>query len=225
MQKIEEKEIWKPIKQNDNPKFIYEVSNLGRFRRISTRTGKPKINSGSLSTGYTHTRYVKVSVNKKTIMLHRLVAEVFIPNPENKPMVNHKDLDGTNNRIDNLEWVTASENMQHSADNKNLEKQLIGQEQRKTTIVHSTFVEKQEFIDLVMNGRTIKGICYIPGKANKWHGYFLCHKCGNYFTAPLDQSVNRFYENKDKAQYCTKCNSKNAIKTTFHKDQDIVSST
>lgn len=216
MQEIEE--TWKPIKENTNPKFIYEVSDLGRFRRITVRTGVPKIIPGSLSTGYTHTQYVKVSVNSKTIMLHRLVAVTFIPNPNNKPMVNHKDLDGSNNNISNLEWVTASENMQHSADNKDTVKTAIGQQQRKTTVVHSTFIEKQQYIDLVMNGRTVKGLCYIPNKAINWHGYFLCHQCGNYFTAPLDQSITRFYKNKSKPQYCTTCSSKNAIKTMSSKD-------
>lgn len=57
------------------------------------------------------------------VLIHRIIAISFIPNPENKPCVNHKDGDKQNNNIDNLEWVTHSENTQHSFDNK---LQIIG---------------------------------------------------------------------------------------------------
>ena len=103
-------EIWKLVADYPN----YSVSNYGRVR--NNKTGyilKP------LEVGF---GYVVVELwNKngpKSKKIHRLVAEAFLPNPDKKPQVNHIDGNKKNNRLDNLEWVTASENMKHSYDSK-----------------------------------------------------------------------------------------------------------
>lgn len=113
------KEIWKDIKWYEGQ---YIVSNLGNVRSldryVNTYHG-PRICLGQPLKQYIgHDGYLHVALSKrkkhKRIMAHRLVAEAFIPNPDNKPQVNHIDGDKQNNCVDNLEWCTASENQLHS---------------------------------------------------------------------------------------------------------------
>lgn len=98
-------EQWKPIKGHES----YEISNQGRVRNIA-RGNVRKLTKNEKG-------YLRVNLNGKWLRVHRLVAIAFVPNPDNKPQVNHIDGDKANNRADNLEWVTNLENAAHAISN------------------------------------------------------------------------------------------------------------
>ena len=106
-------EVWKDVKGYEGK---YQVSNLGNVKSLLDKqlNKREMILKPSLS----HKGYLKVFLSKdskkssKTI--HRLVAEAFIPNLENKKTVNHIDGNKANNRVDNLEWLSNSENQKHA---------------------------------------------------------------------------------------------------------------
>ena len=102
---------------------LYEVSNLGRVRSLDRyvkySNGMIHLHKGKvLSPGKDTDGYLKVVLNCnrkcKTITVHRLVALTFIPNPDNLPIINHKDEDKTNNSVDNLEWCTQQYNLNYN---------------------------------------------------------------------------------------------------------------
>ena len=94
-------EIWKQSIVDN-----YEVSNLGRIRNLKT---KRIINPDKEEKGYRRLS-IKRKGKRKHFAIHRLVAIAFIPNPENKRQVDHIDNDKSNNRVDNLRWVSNQEN-------------------------------------------------------------------------------------------------------------------
>lgn len=98
------KELWKDIP--DFPK--YEVSNTGRVRRKAWDLIPGRIPSGHLTVALSDG-----SGKPKSIYVHRLVAKAFIDNPDGKPLVNHINGKPADNRVDNLEWNTYSENIMH----------------------------------------------------------------------------------------------------------------
>lgn len=86
------------------------MSNLGRVKNKHGRILKPEIR-----TGYYSVNLMKDKKRHK-FRIHRLVAQAFIPNPDNLPMVNHKDEDKLNNRVENLEWCDNTYNSQYPND-------------------------------------------------------------------------------------------------------------
>lgn len=98
------REIWRFIDNYPN----YEVSNLGRVRNSKL---------GRLLKGVDNKGYVRVSLSneygKKLFLVHRLVAQAFIPNPNNFPQINHKDENPSNNSVENLEWCDSKYNLNY----------------------------------------------------------------------------------------------------------------
>ena len=88
----------------------YEITQDGEIfnKRWGGRKVKPQPNGKG---------YLRISIGGKLMFVHRLVAEKYVPNPENKPQVNHKDGNKLNNRADNLEWVSNQENRDHAVKN------------------------------------------------------------------------------------------------------------
>lgn len=107
-------EIWVDIKDYEG---LYQVSNQGRVRSLDREViradGKKKTFKGKILKLIKNKKngYLYVSIKGKTYLVHRLVAEAFIPNPENKPDIDHINTVRDNNKAENLRWVTKSENM------------------------------------------------------------------------------------------------------------------
>jgi len=108
-------EDWKALPRWEG---LYEVSPLGFIRSIP-RNGthrQPHILSKSVDSDGYHVSKLRNGAKVITIKVHRAVALAFIPNPDNKPQVNHDDGNKQNNHYTNLVWATASENIKHAKD-------------------------------------------------------------------------------------------------------------
>lgn len=120
-------EVWKDIKGYEGH---YQISNIGRVKSLARmRFGKggylSPLKERILKQKTTKSGYKSVHLRcmdyQSYPTIHRIVAEAFIDNPDNKPTVNHIDANKENNHVDNLEWSTHSEQMIHAVDNELLE--------------------------------------------------------------------------------------------------------
>lgn len=138
MNSIIQTEIWKDIK---NYEGLYQVSNFGRIRSLDKliddyRGKEVRLIKGKVLKPFNRNGYYVISLtkNKKrnNYSVHRIVAQTFIKNVDNKPYINHLDYDRHNNRVDNLEWCTQKENINWSIVNM----------KKMRTVTHSNTGEK-----------------------------------------------------------------------------------
>ena len=140
-------EEWRTPIYDGEPYESYKVSNLGKILSLNyNRTGKAELlNPSEMPNGYLR---VGLRKNGETNLcyVHRLVAETFLPNPENKPEINHKDEDKTNNFVflnedgtvnkkkSNLEWKNHRDNINHGTRNERVSKAMTNGKQSKRVL-------------------------------------------------------------------------------------------
>lgn len=183
------KEIWKPIVGYEK---YYMCSNLGRIKTIKRkffvkdpywkREYWKTVNEKIIKQSYDNNGYRTVAILGKRMRSHRLIAKTFIPNPLNKPQVNHKDLNKSNNHISNLEWVTNGENVRHAIRNgahkniKGMNAYGVYMCDLKTHKLIKKFVSITEAYEYF--GRKYQGgisqVC--NGKRNKTMGYWWTYE-------------------------------------------------
>lgn len=152
-------EEWRDIKGYEG---LYQVSNLGRIKSLKYKGGKQeRILDGSINNnGYRVVTFRKDN-KRRDYLVHRLVAEVFIPNPNNKPFIDHIDTDRTNNRIDNLRWVTQKENCNNVITKKKYvdsskQSYILGKSPKMIGAKGKDNPKSKKAIQLTLNGEPIK---------------------------------------------------------------------
>lgn len=130
-------EEWKPVVGFPG----YEISSYGRVKGKKGQIMTPT-RQKSRKHYYWHVDLMSPFRNHNCKKLHRMVAEAFIPNPDNLPEVNHKDCNRDNNTIGNLEWASRKSNMEHASHNGRL---LQGSKHRSAKFTEKQVIELREF--------------------------------------------------------------------------------
>lgn len=152
------KEEWKPIEGYEG---LYEISNFGRVKSLVGWNGHKYVKRERIlapSKQQTNPNYSRsiVKLNKngksKDFKVHRLVAKAFIPNPNNYKVINHKDGNPLNNKVENLEWCTQKMNIKHALENE-------------LKINRINTIDRQTMVELLNNNFNYDEIAEILGVA------------------------------------------------------------
>lgn len=168
-------EEWKEIQETSNK---YSISNYGRMKNNKTKN--------VLKTSINRRGYVDITICydriRKKFRIHRLVAKYFIPNPDNKPQVNHIDGNKLNNRADNLEWCTNYENAHHAIkhglwDNVFKASRISNEKRKKKVLAHNKITGKTILFESISEAeRTFKTRhinAVIKGRRKSAKGYWF----------------------------------------------------
>lgn len=207
-------EEWLDIKGYEG---LYKISSSGKVKSYHPFGNHQKIGKEHyIAPTFTSTGYYKVELMKnhirRSFKIHRLVAIAFIPNPLNKPYVNHLDGNKLNNHVSNLEWCTQKENITHAYE---------------TGLIPKNEVTKEEFVELYVNQH--KGIVRIAtekhislARAKRYlHQYGIKEHIGVKYDVPLDELKNDFKKGKRNIELSKKYKCSPALiatrKTQFKK--------
>ena len=187
-------ERWKVVEGTDG---LLEVSTFGRVRS-NMRDGRI-LKATPDNKGYMRL-HVTIKRERKAFKIHRLVAEAFIPNPDNKPQVNHIDGDKSNNAVSNLEWVTSKENAQHALRTGLWKSNMAATKKRnklKIMPIIATNIETGQQIHFESIGSAERALDtrhitdVLKGKRRQAKGYIFAYKKGGDVHVRLNDSKTK----------------------------------